>query len=381
MCTKFSFTSVMFLLLSSSYGKFGVKVFYMNVNLFVITGLYLICFSGCIDDQSFETKTVGVGEDVTLTCSRQSKLSGFLFWIKLAAGNFPEVLGATYTFDSANVNKTPHITAKQESGTFILHITKTELSDTAFYYCEQVVELHTTFLNKTFLRVEGPEPDITAVIQVPPSDPVRPGDSVTLQCSVLSDSENRTCPGDHSVYWFRAKSDESHPSVIYAHGNSGDECEKSLEARSPQKCVYNFSKKVSSSDAGTYYCAVATCGEILFGNGTKLDIEAADMRLFGDSLRANTMLSLLCAALAISWIVIALLMYTVQKKQCNCCNAAGLQRNAATATGDQQSQQTDEDSLVYSVANFTRGESGRSVRRGANAVEGESIYTDVRVLG
>ena len=119
----------------------------------------------------------------------------------------------------------------------------------------------------------GPEPDITAITQDFPSDPVHPGDSVTLQCSVLSDSENKKCPEEHRVYWFRAGSDESHPSFIYAHGNSGDECEKSPETRSPQKCVYNFSKNISSSDAGTYYCAVATCGEVLFGNGTKLEIE------------------------------------------------------------------------------------------------------------
>ena len=119
----------------------------------------------------------------------------------------------------------------------------------------------------------GPEPDITAIIQVPPSAPVRPGDSVSLQCSVLSESENTACPGDHSVYWFRVRADESHPSFIYAHGSSGDECEKSPEAQTPQKCVYSFSKNVSSSDAGTYYCAVASCGEILFGNGAKLDVE------------------------------------------------------------------------------------------------------------
>ena len=119
----------------------------------------------------------------------------------------------------------------------------------------------------------GPEPDITAITQDFPSDPVHPGDSVTLQCSMLPDSENKKCPEEHRVYWFRAGSDESHPSFIYAHGNSGDECEKSPETRSPQKCFYSFSKEVSSSDAGTYYCAVATCGEILFGNGTKLNTE------------------------------------------------------------------------------------------------------------
>uniref|UniRef100_A0A7N6BTV3 Ig-like domain-containing protein n=1 Tax=Anabas testudineus TaxID=64144 RepID=A0A7N6BTV3_ANATE len=97
------------------------------------------------------------------------------------------------------------------------------------------------------------------------SDPVRPGDSVTLQCSVLSDSDNKTCPGD-SVYWFRAGSDKSHPEIIYTGGNN--ECEKRSD--SVKSCVYRFSKTVSSSDTGTYYCAVATCGQILFGKGTNL---------------------------------------------------------------------------------------------------------------
>ncbi|KAA8588680.1 hypothetical protein FQN60_010025, partial [Etheostoma spectabile] len=308
---------------------------------------YSIFLTGCTDDQSFVTKTVCVGEDVTLTCSRPSGLSGYLFWIRVAAGNFPEMLGATYTFDNAKVNKSPRITVKQEPGTFVLHITKTELIDTAFYYCEQVVELQTTFLNKTSLKVK--EPDITAVIQDFQPDPVRPGDSVTLQCSVLSDSEDKPCPGEHSVFWFRAGSSEFHPSLTYAHRNRGDECEKSPEAYSPQKCVYNLSKTVSSSDAGTYYCAVATCGEIiLLGNGTKLAVEAANTSS-RDCQRADTILSLLCAALVTSLMVIALL--------------------------------ADEDSLVYSVPHFTRGKAGRSVNRDATTVEGESIYTDVRVLG
>ncbi|XP_071314244.1 uncharacterized protein [Trachinotus anak] len=112
------------------------------------------------------------------------------------------------------------------------------------------------------------------VVQWPTlSDPVRPGDSVTLQCSVLSDSDNKTCPGDHSVYWFRAGAAESHPDIIYTDGKRRDDCEKKPDPRSaPKSCVYRFSKNVSSADAGTYYCAVATCGEILFGNGTTLQI-------------------------------------------------------------------------------------------------------------
>ncbi|KAI3351537.1 hypothetical protein L3Q82_020379 [Scortum barcoo] len=110
------------------------------------------------------------------------------------------------------------------------------------------------------------------VVQWPTvSDSVRPGDLMTLQCSVLSDSENKTCPGDHNMYWFKTGSDKSHPNIIYTDGNTHDECDKRSDTQ--KSCIYRFSKNFSSSDAGTYYCAVATCGEILFGDGTKVEIE------------------------------------------------------------------------------------------------------------
>uniref|UniRef100_A0A3P9CPC0 Ig-like domain-containing protein n=1 Tax=Maylandia zebra TaxID=106582 RepID=A0A3P9CPC0_9CICH len=85
------------------------------------------------------------------------------------------------------------------------------------------------------------------------SNPVYSGDTATLECSVFSDSENKTCPGDHNVFWFRAG---SHPNIIYTDGKRHNEYEN---RSNPQKrCVYRFSKNVSFSDAGTYYCAVAT---------------------------------------------------------------------------------------------------------------------------
>ncbi|XP_042274347.1 signal-regulatory protein beta-2-like [Thunnus maccoyii] len=350
----------------------------------MLFGFYILLMlrvGRCADDQIFVTKTVNVGDNVTLTCIRQKAVSAAttLFWIRLVSGNVPEFLGGTFAFDHDGVNKITHITTKQEPGTFVLHINKAKLSDAGLYYCIKVDRLKMTFLNGTFLRIKGPEPDITAITQDFPSDSVHPGDSVTLQCSVLSDSENKKCPEEHRVYWFRAGSDESHPSFTYAHGNSGDECKKSPEIRSPQKCFYSFSKNVSSSDAGTYYCAVATCGEILFGNGTKLDIEVVSR---WDLQKANTIIYLLCAAVAISLVVTAFLIYCIKRKSCDCWNAAvALQTNTETASGGQQSQQRYQDSLVYSAPTFTKKKAGKAGRRNAKAAEENCVYNTVRVQG
>ncbi|XP_076595886.1 signal-regulatory protein beta-2-like [Chaetodon auriga] len=340
--------------------------------LIVFYSLLMLGVGRCTDDQNFVTKTVGVGQSVTLSCTHQrSGDTETLFWIKLVPGKLPEIIGRAASFDYDFVNEIPHITFTKEPGRFNLSITETKLSDTAFYYCLKSLlqRYKIMFLKGAFLRVEGAEPDITAVVDVPPSGPVRPGDSVSLQCSVLSDSENKTCPGGLGVYWFRAGSHESHPSIIYAHGNSGDECETSPEAR----CVYNFFKEnISSSDSGTYYCAVATCGQIIFGNGTKLDVE-------GDSQKVDTVVCLLFAALAISLILVASLLYVIRKKSCDCCKAVvTLQTNAAAASDDQQRQQRNEDSLVYAAPNCTRRESGKSGRRSPR--KEETIYTDVRAL-
>lgn len=93
---------------------------------------------------------------------------------------------------------------------------------------------------------------------------------MTFLCSVFSDSDKKTCPGDLTVLWFRAGSHKSYPKLIYTDRNKSKECDKRAD---PQKsCNYTFSKIVSSSDEGTYYCAVATCWELFFGNGTKLQI-------------------------------------------------------------------------------------------------------------
>ncbi|XP_075336644.1 uncharacterized protein LOC142397186 [Odontesthes bonariensis] len=337
--------------------------------------LRLCC--GSTDDFKFVSTSFTVGQNVALTCPRQKSLlhQETLYWIRLVSGNWPEFLGATYNFDDKfdDVNQIPHITAKQGDETFILHFNGAKLNDTGLYYCFKIKQLYMTFLYGTFLKIKEPEPDITAVIQEPPSDPVHPGDPVTLLCSVLFKSEKKACSADHSVYWFRAGSDESHPGLLYAHENSGDGCERVPETDSTQKCVYSHSRSVSSSDVGTYYCAVAACGEILFGNGAKLDIEGTDMWSQG----VNAVIFLFCAALTLGLIVIAVLIYAIKKNKCDCCNAAVSQHINNRVPKNLQSV---EDNWVYSAVFYTMMNADGGAIKDANA-EREKIYAAVKALG
>ncbi|XP_059201707.1 uncharacterized protein LOC131981454 [Centropristis striata] len=143
-----------------------------------------------------------------------------------------------------------------------LTILKTTEEDEGMYHCALTEWLNSEW-SGTYLLVKEKTSNYT-VVQPPASDPV--GAPMTLQCSVLS--ETKTCPGDHSVFWFRAGTKQSHPNIIYTDGRTSNECEKKSDTQ--RKCV--FSKNVSSSDAGTYYCAVATCGQIFIGNGATVEI-------------------------------------------------------------------------------------------------------------
>ncbi|XP_069027610.1 uncharacterized protein [Embiotoca jacksoni] len=253
-----------------------------------------------------------------------------------------------------------------------LTIVRTIPEDEGVYHCATTEWLMDTDWSGTYLVIKGNSQRTSnyTVTQWPTaSGPGR--DSATLQCSILSDNENKMCPGDHSVFWFRAESDESHPDTIYTDGNRNNECEKKSDAQ--ESCDYRFSKKISSSDAGTYYCAVATCGRILFRKGMKNDLQGC---MF--SQEGSTVIFLLCAVLAISLIVIAVLIHAIKKNKSDSCKAAvGLQKKRI----GQKHQQKDEDTWIYSAVVFTMMKADRNAVKDAKAAEREKIYTAVKALG
>ncbi|XP_073343804.1 uncharacterized protein [Pagrus major] len=313
--------------------------------------------------------TVQLGEPVTFTCLLPSEELGnkHLYWYKQSVG---DDLRLIVTFmKHTDPAFEPEFSAsrldlKVEKNISNLTILRTTEEDEGMYHCA-VIYWNENIWSGTYLSLKGntQRTSTYTVVQRPTaSDPVRPGDLKTLQCSVLSDSENKTCPGDHSVFWFRVGSYKSHLNILYTDGNRRDECEDRSDTQ--KSCVYHFSKNVSSSDAGTYYCAVATCGEILFGNGTKLDIEGSRM------WSADVLLHLLYAALAISLIVTAFLI---------CYYIAAVARQKIR--GGQKSQQRDVDMRLYSAVVFTMMKTDRGAMKHAGAAERERIYTAVKAFG
>uniref|UniRef100_A0A4W5JLD9 Ig-like domain-containing protein n=1 Tax=Hucho hucho TaxID=62062 RepID=A0A4W5JLD9_9TELE len=281
--------------------------------------LYLCCALNKDVIQPDPVTVTHLGQSVSLTCVCRSNLIR-VSWYKQTVGKKPILMASSYhgTENSFYYNnfteeftETKRLSLRRGFDSCNLTISKTESGDSATYYCVSTSAREVKFGEGTVLIVKGnlSWSNCMSVLQQPVSESVQPGDSVTLNCTIHTE----TCAGEHSGYWFRHGSGKSHPGIIYTHGDRNDQCEKSSEAWSPrQSCVYNLPKRnLSLSDAGTYYCAVASCGEILFGNGTKLEMDCGCKE---DHLLLVYCLGVALALCFILIIVLCCVMYKMTKK-------------------------------------------------------------------
>ncbi|XP_052458575.1 immunoglobulin kappa light chain [Carassius gibelio] len=281
----------------------------------VLSTLFLLTFANvtCESDDFIHQHPLLVaefGSNVILPCSHSDDFINSVSWYKHSFGKKPLLVAYSehgsgsvkYQNGFKNTNK---YRIRTGNGSFNLTIIHLEEYDFATYYCA------VRFLNivkfgegTILLRKESDGIRSNTVLQRPVSDRLHPGDSVSLQCSVIS----QICAGEYSVYWFRHSSEHSHTGLIYTSDNRSDQCmERSENGFSTQSCVYSLSQtELRSSDAGIYYCAVATCGKIHFGNGTKLIIE--DLQFTW-----NPITVILATLNIMTMIVITVLLIVIQK--------------------------------------------------------------------
>uniref|UniRef100_A0A3B3THM8 Ig-like domain-containing protein n=1 Tax=Poecilia latipinna TaxID=48699 RepID=A0A3B3THM8_9TELE len=209
------------------------------------------------------------GDNVTFSC-QSSNDHRFSQWYKQSPGKMIQTM-ATGVYGKMTATKTFSNTRfqfRRENNEMSLTIHSVKKEDEAVYFCQSGTEFLLTFHNGFLLVVKDCNQQTSVYVeQTPDAAAVQPGDTASLQCSLFSaKSETRPrCPGENFVHWFKSGSGSSYPSIIYTARNSTDNATK-------RSCVYHLSKTVEdASDFGTYYCAVAICGEILLGGGSKLE--------------------------------------------------------------------------------------------------------------
>uniref|UniRef100_A0A3B4V8S9 Immunoglobulin domain-containing protein n=1 Tax=Seriola dumerili TaxID=41447 RepID=A0A3B4V8S9_SERDU len=202
-----------------------------------------------------------LGDNVILPCFYSSSAKN-LCWYKQVAGEQPQIISSFYKHSFYNIfynqfKDDKRFSVHTGAGFYHLNISNVQDSDSAIF----------RFLSSHFLHLI-----CRSFLQQPLSESVQAGGSVSLNGTV----HTGTSDGEHSVYWFRKDTGKSHLGILYVHTHSSSRCVKAAGSESPaqSRCVYNlWRRSVSLSDAGTYYCAVASCGEILFGEGTRLEVE------------------------------------------------------------------------------------------------------------
>ncbi|XP_038586389.1 uncharacterized protein LOC119911558 [Micropterus salmoides] len=309
--------------------------------------------------------SVYVGDEVTLQCFYEGNVAR-LYWYKQTLGQRPRLISTFYKYDKNGTfhdefKNNPRFTLDTATGQNHLKISDSRVSDAATYYCASSFTYIFEFAEGTTVSVKGSGLTVPVSVHQSASEPIQPGGSVTLNCTV----HTGTCDGEHSVYWFK-NSEESHPGLIYTHGGRNNQCERKPNT---QTCVYDLPlKSLNLSHAGTYYCAVSSCGHILFGNGTKLDLEDAR-----DSL---VLVYFLSGALGLTTILVVLLAFLVYKinKRNSYSGPDSQAKIHAPSTVDAEGYQN-EDSLHYAALNVNLPTRSRRQR---NDTKSECVYSSVK---
>ncbi|XP_016526051.1 uncharacterized protein LOC107836009 [Poecilia formosa] len=223
-------------------------------------------------------EVVEVGGNITLHCPLSKTERKFFYWYKQPLGHMLQTVATGSLTEQKlseqfNNNRFNLTAGDSQCSLTIKNISK---EDEATYFCQGGTAYFQRFAAGMYLAVnDHNSPTLTHVKQTPETTSVQDGDTVNLRCSLLSSTSVNSgqCPAKNNVYWFRVGFGASHSSFIYTNKSSCDAQQRS--------CDYQLSKTIqTSSDAGIYYCAVLTCGKILFGEGTKVEMSMGNKFYF-----------------------------------------------------------------------------------------------------
>ncbi|KAK7904663.1 hypothetical protein WMY93_017270 [Mugilogobius chulae] len=194
-------------------------------------------------------------------------------------------------------------------------------------------------------------------------DTVKPGRSLILTCEVYYGS----CDGPRKVHWFR-QSEESAAEVLYSSGGSSDQCERKTTDSQTNSCVYNLNiHNVSSEQTGTYYCAVAACGQVLFGNGTRVKVQDG----------ADWVFYILVSALVLASVLVGVLgfLLIVAKKKYSILSKEMHKFRAFTSTSSKEEvPEPDTEDVHYTALSINP-----SNRRQRKTVNTDCVYSSVQL--
>ncbi|XP_024912502.1 uncharacterized protein LOC103391507 isoform X1 [Cynoglossus semilaevis] len=307
------------------------------------------------DCQQRSVISAHVGQTITMKCCNDKTEIAVVFWYKHVLGQIPMPITTTSNtlidgFDNSR------FTLDFEVDHYNLIISNVNSSDSAVYLCAKWDYRELRFMESITVSVRAAELNDQVVVHQPQFENFQPGGSVNLSCTVHPGS----CDGEHSVYWFLS-SGEHQPGLLYTSGGRSDQCEKKPNTQT-HTCVYNLPLNISNS--GTYYCAVASCGHILFGKGTKVESQADEVNLTYLMYAALTFTSILSVFLSV---------LLVKRNKENCCKCSDSTREISAPSTTNEEGYGDEENLHYaalSVHNRTR--------RRMDNVENDCVYSSVR---
>uniref|UniRef100_A0A672GAB3 Ig-like domain-containing protein n=1 Tax=Salarias fasciatus TaxID=181472 RepID=A0A672GAB3_SALFA len=262
--------------------------------------LYSACKAQLSDISQSPFQVVNLGDSVTLTC-HVPRFTKMVFWCKVTAGKGLELLASLETYYSIKNfrQETDRLSVKYKDGGVSLTIHKTVREDVGTYYCGGTTLDAVMFGRGTFLMIQGVKMFSNTVVQKPNSLSIQSGDSVNISCCVRS----LHCAANHTDVMWLKNSVHSAPEMIHSSGYETGNCQTTGSGETT--CEYDYlMQDLTSDDAGTYYCVATVCGELLFGNGTVVQIQGESKSLHLSPAVVALILSnclLLLATLLLLW--------------------------------------------------------------------------------